>query len=149
MLTIRPAASSEVSVLTALDPLAQHDPARAAFITQAAAAGHCHLILATEAPVGYGILDYSFFGQAFVALLYIHPAYRRRGAGRQLLSYFESISQTPKLFTSTNLSNLPMQSLLARQGFQLSGVIHHLDEDDPELVYVKFIQPPSAPRTLE
>lgn len=144
MLAIRPATSEDTTTLCALDPLAQHDPVRASFITQAAITGHCHLILATDAPVGYGILDNTFFGQAFIALLYIHPAYRRHGAGRQLLIYFESISHTPKLFTSTNLSNLPMQSLLARQGFQLSGVIHNLDEDDPELIYVKFIQPAAA-----
>jgi hypothetical protein len=42
-------------------------------------------------------------------------------------------------FTSTNLSNIPMQSLLAKMGYLLSGVIHHLDEDDPELVYVKYL----------
>jgi len=42
-----------------------------------------------------------------------------------------------KLFTSTNLSNLPMQSLLAQLNFKLSGVIENLDEGDPELVYFK------------
>jgi len=46
---------------------------------------------------------------------------------------------TPKLFTSTNLSNLPMQSLLVRRGYRLAGVIHYLDEGDPELVYVTML----------
>ncbi len=49
----------------------------------------------------------------------------------------ESISRGEKLFTSTNLSNLPMQALLAKLGYTLSGVIHNLDEGDPELVYFK------------
>jgi hypothetical protein len=54
-----------------------------------------------------------------------------------LLQYMESVCQTPKLFTSTNLSNLPMQSLLAKLNYVLSGVIHNLDESDPEIVYFK------------
>ena len=48
-----------------------------------------------------------------------------------------SLCRTPKLFTSINLSNLGMQSLLAKSGYELSGVIHNLDEGDPELVYLK------------
>jgi hypothetical protein len=57
-----------------------------------------------------------------------------------MMGYLESICRTAKLFTSTNLSNLPMQPLLAKLGYKLSGVIHNLDEDDPELVYVKFLK---------
>ncbi len=140
MLTVRPATPEDIATICAVDPLAQHDPERAAFIARSVEAGQCHLMLAT-APVGYAILDYSFFGQGFVALLYVHPAYRRHGAGSQLMHYLTTVCRTPKLFTSTNLSNLAMQALLAAQGFQLSGVIHNLDENDPELVYVKFIQP--------
>ncbi len=52
---------------------------------------------------------------------------------------FDHIAQQDKQ-PSTNLSNLPMQSLLAKLGYTLSGVIHHLDEDDPELVYVKCLK---------
>ena len=52
----------------------------------------------------------------------------------------ESLCRTPKLFTSTNLSNLPMQSLLAKLEYQLSGVIHNLDEGDPEIVYFKRLR---------
>lgn len=45
-----------------------------------------------------------------------------------------------KLFTSTNLSNLPMQSLLSKSGYELSGVIHNLDVGDPEIVYYKRVR---------
>jgi GNAT superfamily N-acetyltransferase len=72
--------------------------------------------------------------------LYIHPDHRRQGGGSTMMGYLESICRTAKIFTSTNLSNLPMQSLLAKLGYKLSGVIHNLDEDDPELVYVKFLK---------
>ena len=46
---------------------------------------------------------------------------------------------TAKLFTSTNQSNLGMQALLVRLGYEPSGIVHNLDEDDPELIYVKRI----------
>ncbi len=63
-------------------------------------------------------------------MLYIRLDYRRSGAGAELVQHIETLYQTPKLFTSTNLANLPMQSLLAKLGYALSGVIHNLDEDD-------------------
>ena len=70
-------------------------------------------------------------------MLYIRSDYRRNGAGAALVQHIESLCQTPKLFTSINLSNLPMQSLLAKLGYALSGVIHNLDEVYPEIVYFK------------
>jgi GNAT superfamily N-acetyltransferase len=70
-------------------------------------------------------------------MLYVDANFRRAGAGSALLKHLESICRTSKLFTSTNLSNLPMQSLLAKTGYVLSGVIHNLDEGDPEIVYFK------------
>lgn len=85
------------------------------------------------------MLDYSFYQNGFVSMLYIDPAHRRQGAAALLMRHLESLCRTPKLFTSINLSNLPMQSLLAKAGYILGGVIHHLDENDPELVYVKYL----------
>ena len=45
-------------------------------------------------------------------------------------------SETAKLFTSTNLSNQPMQRLLARPGWRSVGIIYGLDEGDPELFFL-------------
>jgi hypothetical protein len=42
-------------------------------------------------------------------------------------------------YSSTNLSNRSMQALLEKRKYILSGVLHHLDEEDPELVYVKYL----------
>jgi hypothetical protein len=36
-----------------------------------------------------------------------------------------------------------MQSLLPRLGYVRSGIVENLDDDDPELVYVKFLTPSS------
>jgi hypothetical protein len=57
-----------------------------------------------------------------------------------LIEHTEARCRTPKLFTSTNLSNLRMQTLLTRLGYQLSGVIHNLDEGAPELVYYRALR---------
>ena len=87
--------------------------------------------------IGYGVLNYTFYYNGCIDMLYVHSEHRRRGAGAALLQHMESLCRTPKLFTSTNLSNLRMQSLLAKLGYELSGVIHNLDEGDPEIVYFK------------
>jgi ribosomal protein S18 acetylase RimI-like enzyme len=87
--------------------------------------------------IGIGVLEYTFFEHGFISLLYVSPSARRTGAGESLLRYFVSVSQTPKLFSSTNQSNRPMQALFAKVGFEPSGIIHNLDLDDPELVYYK------------
>lgn len=102
--------------------------------------GNCYVVVATQV-LGYGVLEYTFFENGFVSMVYVHPNSRQRGVGIGLMRYLEATCQTPKLFTSTNLSNLPMQSLLAKLGYRLSGVIHDLDEGDPELVYVKYLEP--------
>lgn len=140
MPSIRSATSKDVDAICAFDHVAQQDSHRRAFIRRSIEAGFCSVIVAEEQVVGYAVLDYSFYEQGFVSMLYIHPQYRRQGAGVMLMTHLEALCQTAKLFTSTNLSNLPMQSLLARLGYILSGVIHHLDENDPELVYVKYIK---------
>lgn len=137
---IRPAVAADVNTLCELDHIAQQDKQRCVFIEHCVQAGNCHVIETRHRVVGYAVLGYTFYGQGFVSMLYIHPDYRRQGAGVALMRHMESICRTSKLFTSTNLSNLPMQSLLAKLGYRLSGVIHHLDEGDPELVYVKFLR---------
>jgi hypothetical protein len=48
------------------------------------------------------------------------------------------LCETEKLWTSTNLSNRPMQMLLESLGYEFAGAINHLDEGDPELMYVNI-----------
>ncbi len=97
----------------------------------------CFVAVVEEEVIGYGVLNYSFFHNGCIDMLYMHSDHRRSGAGTALLRHMETLCQTPKLFTSTNLSNLPMQSRLSKLGYVLSGVIHNLDEGDPEIVYFK------------
>jgi ribosomal protein S18 acetylase RimI-like enzyme len=137
MISIRPALESDIDALYSFDLIAQHENERRDFIRREVFAGNCLVAVAGETVVGYGISSYTFYHIGFVEMLYIHSDYRRSGTGEMLLRHLESLCKTPKLFTSTNLSNLPMLSLLAKSDYILSGVIHNLDEGDPEIVYFK------------
>jgi GNAT superfamily N-acetyltransferase len=140
METIRPASEDDASAIFALDQIAQEDSGRREYVRRVIASGACHVGLEDDNVAGYVVFDYTFFGQGFVELLYVARDERRHGVGKALMQYVETLCRTPKLFTSTNLSNQPMQALLARLGYRLSGVIHDLDEGDPELVYVKYLR---------
>lgn len=137
MISIRQAVESDVEALCSFDLIARQEKERREFIRREAASGNCFVAVAGEEVIGYGVLNYTFYHNGCIDMLYVHSDYRRRGAGEALLRHMESLCRTPKLFTSTNLSNLRMQSLLAKLEYELSGVIHNLDEGDPEIVYFK------------
>lgn len=86
---------------------------------------------------GLAIFDYSFFGSGWISLLIVHHDHRRRGVAKALLGGIEKICVKPKLFTSTNQSNLGMQAVMASAGYQPSGIVQNIDPDDPELIYFK------------
>jgi ribosomal protein S18 acetylase RimI-like enzyme len=90
--------------------------------------------------VAYAVLNYKFYDNGWIEMLYVHPQFRRQGIGYALIRHLVNECRTPKLFTSTNESNVPMQRLLATLGFNRSGLIENLDEGDPELVYFKQLR---------
>ncbi len=142
-LSVRPAVERDSEAIIAFDHLARADGERRAFIQRSVAHSECSVVVRDDQVIAYGVLNYSFFAYGFIPMVFVHPQYRRCGAGAAVVQYLGSVCQTAKVFTSTNLSNLPMQSLLAWSGYILNGVIHHLDEGDPELVYVKYLTRPS------
>ena len=89
--------------------------------------------------IGFAGLDYSFYGNGFIPMLFVVPTARRSGVGTLLVRSAVRGCTTSKLFTSTNQSNVPMRALLEREGFELSGTISNLDEGDPEVVYFRRI----------
>jgi ribosomal protein S18 acetylase RimI-like enzyme len=140
MISIRPAARNDIDALCSFDLIAQRENERREFIRREVASGNCFVAVRDEKVIGYGVLNYTFYHTGCIDMLYIDSGHRRSGAGEALIRHMESLCQTPKLFTSTNLSNLPMQSLLAKLDYVLSGVIHNLDENDPEIVYFKRLR---------
>jgi N-acetylglutamate synthase-like GNAT family acetyltransferase len=140
MISIRPAVETDIEALCSLDLVARRENERREFIRREVASGNCFVAVMNETVVGCGVLNYTFHHNGCIDMLYVDSDHRRRGAGAALLKHMESLCETLKLFTSTNLSNLPMQSLLAKLDYVLSGVIHNLDEGDPEIVYFKRLR---------
>ena len=125
-----------------VDPTAQREKYRIEIIRRAVENGACFIACSDEV-IGYAILEYTFFEMGFMSLLVIHPDRWRTGLGSGLMRHLESICRTGKIFTSTNQSNLPMQALLSKLGYERSGIIHGLDEGDPELIFKKEIYQPN------
>ncbi|MEB6081638.1 GNAT family N-acetyltransferase [Serratia marcescens] len=132
---VRLATETDVAALIALDSVAEHEPQRAAQIRAWCGQGDCYLAEEQDVVMGYGVLHYHFFGCGFIEMLMVGERYRRRGVGQALITALKSHCRYPKLFTSTNRSNLPMQRLLLNAGFVASGQIDNLDDGDPEQVF--------------
>jgi GNAT superfamily N-acetyltransferase len=140
MISIRLANESDVAALCSIDLVARCENERREFIRHSVASGACFVAVAGDEVIGYGVLNYTFYHNGCIDMLYVHSDHRCRGAAAALLRHLESQCETSKLFTSTNLSNFAMQSLLAKLGYVLSGIIHNLDEGDPEIVYFKRLR---------
>ena len=138
--TIRQGESRDADPLIALDHMTTLDPRRIDLIRRTIEAGTCFVAELHGEVVGYAVLDYSFYDKGTIAVLYTKKERRRHGIGSALVGHIEGLCQTTKLFTSTNLSNKPMQTLLAKHRFTLTGFIDNLDEGDPELIYFKRLR---------
>ncbi|MFD5156819.1 GNAT family N-acetyltransferase [Streptomyces hawaiiensis] len=136
-LTLRRADPADWTALAGTDPIAAGgDQARRASLRRWCAGGLVTPAEAAPGPVGYAVLEYTFFEQGFLTLLTVAPGARRQGVATRLLTAVEAECATPKLFTSANVSNQPMQRLLLAAGWQPAGLVHGLDEGDPELFYL-------------
>ncbi|WP_251061831.1 MULTISPECIES: GNAT family N-acetyltransferase [unclassified Streptomyces] len=134
--SIRRAQTSDWAALTAIDPVAGVEEARRESIRRWCEHGSVLVAEESSAPVGYGVLEYTFFEQGFLTLLTVAPHARRRGVATRLVEAVEAACTTAKLFTSTNVSNHPMQRLLHGVGRHPVGLVHGLDEGDPELFHL-------------
>lgn len=138
---VRPAKPEDIAALCALDTWLPQDRRRANEIDTWVRAGQAHIALVDGLPAGYGVLTHSFFHEGFIEMLMVSTQFRRQGIGAALVEHLARQCRTQRLWTSTNQSNLAMQSLLDRLGFARSGIIEGLDEGDPELIWRKVIRP--------
>ncbi|WP_440102166.1 N-acetyltransferase family protein [Streptosporangium sp. H16] len=136
-LTIRAGTPADAPTLVALDPVARSDgDERRTHIQRWCRAGSILLADTPTGPAGYCVLEYTFFDQGFVTMLMVAESGRGHGVGEKLLRAAMASCLTDKLFTSTNLSNQPMQRLLQRVGWRSVGMVHGLDDGDPEVFYL-------------
>jgi ribosomal protein S18 acetylase RimI-like enzyme len=134
----RAAGHGDVAAMLACDAYAQTHPERGEAVRTAVGTGHSQVAIRADQVVGYALTHDDFFGHGFVSLVVVAPGQQRRGVGLRLLAAAADACRTEKLFTSTNQSNGAAQRLFASAGFVRSGRIEHLDEGDPELVYMKW-----------
>ena len=132
---IRLATSDDLPALCRLDTYAAQHPERQDEIRSRIDQDACRVIDVGNELAAYGIMTNHFFGQSFIELLMVGVRFRRSGIGLALVANFQDSCRGRKLFTSTNLSNHPMQSLLLKAGFRSSGYIDNLDAGDPELAF--------------
>ena len=131
------ATEDDYTDVCAVDAAHMGDESRSDHLAKAITARHCVIAREAVQVLGFAVVDQSFFGNSFIELLIVHPDHRRRGFGMALIRYIEKTNPSPKLFTSTNQSNLSMQNLCEKLGFVRSGTIENLDEGDPEMIYFK------------
>ncbi|RTQ88546.1 MULTISPECIES: GNAT family N-acetyltransferase [Stenotrophomonas] len=134
-LRVRDATPTDAPALIALDSVAASDPRRADQIGEWLAKGNVQIAEGSGEVVGYMVIHHHFFGEAFVEMLMVAREKRSQGIGATLLRHAIALQGQGRLFTSTNASNTGMQRLLATSGFIDSGIVHGLDEGDPELIY--------------
>ena len=134
---IRNAATGDVDAIIAIDRIAATEEGRRQQI-RGWVDGDCAIVaLIDDQVVGYAALDYTFFYQGFISMLIVQENHRRKGVAKALIWHLEETCRTEKLFTSTNESNGPMRELMATVSFEPCGVVHNIDDGDPEIFYFK------------
>jgi GNAT superfamily N-acetyltransferase len=141
MVLIERASKLDFEHICSMDEIHIGSGRRRPLIARAFAEGRVSVARVDNIVRGFVISDTSFFDQGFVRLLFVHQDFRHRGLATALMRAAELDCQTDKLFTSTNQSNLAMQQLCERIGYQRSGIVENLDDSDPELIYVKRLTP--------
>jgi hypothetical protein len=106
---VRPAALADLEQICLIDPSIQFDLEGWERLQKAIGVGECLVAEQDHRLAGYGCTDYRFFERGFVSLVYVPIHHRRRGAASGLFDAFEERCKSTRIFTSTNLSNLPMQ----------------------------------------
>lgn len=137
----RLAHDDDFAAIQRIDPLTRNDPERIRLLQRCRRDGTLLVVSDDEDLVGFAALDHTFFGRAFVHLLFVQEHARRRGHGSRLLTALESEAKASEVFTSTNRSNAVARALLGRHDYREAGIIHDLDPGDPEIVYHKALLP--------
>lgn len=134
---IRRANIEDYERLCSIDPVAATNAGRRDQIRNWLETAECCVAVVDGELAGYGVLTHHFFGQPFLELVNVGPEFRRRGLATAIIGHIQSANSGPKLFSSTNLSNRPMQQLFSKMGFRPSGYIDNLDEGDPEIIFLR------------
>lgn len=135
---VRRATRADLDAVLRIDHLAPIGHERAPLLTLCVKSGECFIYEDRGHVSGYIVVrPRSFFERDFIEFLAVEPGVRRTGVASALLRSAVNRSATPDIFISTNRSNLPMRTLLTKEGWQFSGELEGIDEGDPELVFYR------------
>lgn len=137
---IRLATHDEIGAMCRVEGATVDREKRREFVPKLIHKGTAHVAVLNGTMVGVAVLEHWFFERGFISLLMVRRGHRRRGVGSALVRHVEILCESERIFTSTNQSNLPMQSLLKKLGYRKSGTVDDLDPDDPELFYSRQLR---------
>ncbi|BAQ80435.1 GNAT family N-acetyltransferase [Pseudomonas sp. St29] len=137
---IRKARPEDVPAMLGFDTYASAHPERGRALQWAVEQGQCWVEVQGARVLGYVLLSHDFFDHGFVSLVVVAADQQRQGVALRLLAAAQQACLSDKLFISTNRSNRAAQALIAKAGFQPSGVVENLDPGDPELIYFKSLR---------
>jgi ribosomal protein S18 acetylase RimI-like enzyme len=138
-MAIRRASEADLPLLYECDAYSQIHESRRLELRRMVQQGTCLLTMNSDRPLGFAVLEYSFFGNGFIPLVCVAGEHQGKGVGLRLLSEVERQCSTAKLFASANASNERAHGLFLKAGFVRSGIIENLDEGDPEFIYFKAV----------
>ena len=119
-------------------------PERAGPFVRSHAERH-HLMVVEEAGEVVGVLAYrtDWFQCTFVSLVVVRDDFRRKGIAREFFKSVEAVSPSPRVFSSTEETNVASIRMHTALGFQPSGHIDNLPQGTRELLFYKRIPPRS------
>ena len=102
-----------------------------------------HLLVAEVADGIVGFLAYrtDWFQCTYVSLVGVRHDFRRRGIARALYDRVETLSPSPRLFSSTEETNAVSIKMHTALGFSPSGHIDNLPQGYRELLFYKRLSP--------
>jgi ribosomal protein S18 acetylase RimI-like enzyme len=140
MTDISYATITDLERILSIDVKTANSTERTGLIKSSVENRQCLIAKDSGSVAGFLIFNRSFFGNFFIGLVVVNQAFRQRGIGSALIKHFENGMKKNKIFTSTNRSNKAMQKLLVNSGYDESGIIYNLDEDDPEIIFFKQVE---------
>jgi len=102
-----------------------------------------HLIVAEAEGEVVGFIAYrlDWFQCTFVSLVVVREDFRRKSIAREFFKSVEAVSPTPRLFSSTEETNVASIRMHTALGFAPSGHIDNLPQGVRELLFYKRIPP--------
>ena len=137
MIIIERATEDDLAAVLALDYQVTGNAIRQQILADAIQVRQCVVARRGGTPLGYLLVDRSFFGQYFIAAILVHPDQRRQGVATALVRHVEKTCPESRVFASAGGFDSVMDALYTKLGFVHSGHIDNLHESVPEIIYVK------------